>query len=304
MAGLGTLLVTTLPPLPHPPPAGGAPSCLPPPAPASQVRNRVGLLNASKMLVGQMCTAAAQLDGTTMLIRASRVLDGKHRAKVVGEEDPTAPVDQCIWMAAAVIINTGRRLLRPSKGTPPPPSLSTPMLAAAAARHRSGGVMTETGCAGARRAVLGLLLSYAGVRVVEGLGCWLERLGDQGVGADAVAGQQLRPSARIAVGAPAAAEGGSRLHTGYCAQGHVQGRGAAGAAPGEKSWRGGLLSQRAKRLGVTCGWAVARSGRYGVRTRVVSGPFPSWNRSILTEIYLCHACSDHEFEDHLGIGPY
>eukprot|EP01047_Picozoa_sp_COSAG01_P009519 COSAG01_NODE_392_length_17668_cov_5.382264_4_plen_95_part_00 len=24
---------------------------------------------------------------------------------------------------------------------------------------------------------------------------------------------------------------------------------------------------------------------------------PSWNRCILTEIYLCHACSDHEIED-------
>jgi hypothetical protein len=24
---------------------------------------------------------------------------------------------------------------------------------------------------------------------------------------------------------------------------------------------------------------------------------PSWNRSMLTEIYLCHACSDHEIED-------
>jgi hypothetical protein len=27
-----------------------------------------------------------------------------------------------------------------------------------------------------------------------------------------------------------------------------------------------------------------------------SAPFPSWNRSILTEIYLCHACSGHESE--------
>jgi hypothetical protein len=26
----------------------------------------------------------------------------------------------------------------------------------------------------------------------------------------------------------------------------------------------------------------------------VSRPFPSWNRSILTEIYLCHACSCQE----------
>jgi hypothetical protein len=33
----------------------------------------------------------------------------------------------------------------------------------------------------------------------------------------------------------------------------------------------------------------------------VSGPFPSWDRSILTEIYLCHACSYHEIGD--GNGP-
>ena len=29
---------------------------------------------------------------------------------------------------------------------------------------------------------------------------------------------------------------------------------------------------------------------------LVSRPFPSWNRSILTEIYLCHACSYHEVQ--------
>jgi hypothetical protein len=29
----------------------------------------------------------------------------------------------------------------------------------------------------------------------------------------------------------------------------------------------------------------------------VSQAFPSWKRSILTEIYLCHACSYHEIED-------
>jgi hypothetical protein len=29
----------------------------------------------------------------------------------------------------------------------------------------------------------------------------------------------------------------------------------------------------------------------------VSRAFPSWNRSVLTEIYLCHACSYHEVED-------
>jgi hypothetical protein len=32
-------------------------------------------------------------------------------------------------------------------------------------------------------------------------------------------------------------------------------------------------------------------------TQRVSRAFPSWNRSILTEIYLRHACSDHEIED-------
>jgi hypothetical protein len=32
--------------------------------------------------------------------------------------------------------------------------------------------------------------------------------------------------------------------------------------------------------------AVAQAG--------VSRPFPSWNRSILTEIYLCHACTRQE----------
>jgi hypothetical protein len=32
----------------------------------------------------------------------------------------------------------------------------------------------------------------------------------------------------------------------------------------------------------------------------VSRPFPSWSQSILTEIYLCHACSCHEIEDGNG----
>eukprot|EP01047_Picozoa_sp_COSAG01_P099097 COSAG01_NODE_29175_length_643_cov_1.343750_1_plen_178_part_10 len=36
------------------------------------------------------------------------------------------------------------------------------------------------------------------------------------------------------------------------------------------------------------------------RGLVVSRPFPSWNRSILTEIYRCHACSYHEIEDENG----
>ena len=32
----------------------------------------------------------------------------------------------------------------------------------------------------------------------------------------------------------------------------------------------------------------------------MSRAFPSWNRSTLTEIYLCHACSCHEIEDENG----
>jgi hypothetical protein len=32
----------------------------------------------------------------------------------------------------------------------------------------------------------------------------------------------------------------------------------------------------------------------------VGGPFSSWNRSIVTEIYLCHACSYQEIEDGNG----
>ena len=35
---------------------------------------------------------------------------------------------------------------------------------------------------------------------------------------------------------------------------------------------------------IACSWEDA-SWR-----KLVSRPFPSWNRSILTEIYLCHAC--------------
>jgi hypothetical protein len=33
----------------------------------------------------------------------------------------------------------------------------------------------------------------------------------------------------------------------------------------------------------------------------VSRAFSSWNRSILTEIHLCHACSDHENEDRTAV---
>jgi hypothetical protein len=48
-----------------------------------------------------------------------------------------------------------------------------------------------------------------------------------------------------------------------------------------------LLLGTAQMLGLT---------RYG-ECYAVSRAFPSWNRSILTEIYLCHACSYHETED-------
>jgi carboxylesterase type B len=40
--------------------------------------------------------------------------------------------------------------------------------------------------------------------------------------------------------------------------------------------------------------AIVESGAYdqgAANFSDVSRPFPSWNRSILTEIYLCHACS-------------
>ena len=43
-----------------------------------------------------------------------------------------------------------------------------------------------------------------------------------------------------------------------------------------------------------------RGGGSGAMT-AASAPFPSWNRAILTEIYLCHACSDHVIE--VGNGP-
>jgi hypothetical protein len=39
------------------------------------------------------------------------------------------------------------------------------------------------------------------------------------------------------------------------------------------------------------------ASRGGVSASRVSRAFQSWNRSILTEIYLCHACSCHEIED-------
>jgi iduronate 2-sulfatase len=53
------------------------------------------------------------------------------------------------------------------------------------------------------------------------------------------------------------------------------------------------------------GFQLGEHGEWGKFTNwelgTVSRPFPSWDRSILTEIYLCHACTYHETED--GNGP-
>eukprot|EP01047_Picozoa_sp_COSAG01_P051849 COSAG01_NODE_5390_length_4291_cov_3.107109_3_plen_237_part_00 len=48
------------------------------------------------------------------------------------------------------------------------------------------------------------------------------------------------------------------------------------------------------------GGAATPTRAQSVAGPVVSGPFPSWNRSILTESYLCHACSCHGIEDRNG----
>jgi hypothetical protein len=45
------------------------------------------------------------------------------------------------------------------------------------------------------------------------------------------------------------------------------------------------------------GYSTRCCTRWGSSNRPVSRAFPSWKRSILTEIYLCHACSCHEIED-------
>jgi hypothetical protein len=55
-------------------------------------------------------------------------------------------------------------------------------------------------------------------------------------------------------------------------------------------------------LKINSDWA-GEAGRL-VSSVYVGGPFASWNRSILTEIYLCHASSYHEIEDGNGApGP-
>jgi hypothetical protein len=52
--------------------------------------------------------------------------------------------------------------------------------------------------------------------------------------------------------------------------------------------------------------AVTQPVGFQLRTdaRGVSWAFSLWDRSILTGIYRCHACSDHEILFHFGIGPF
>jgi hypothetical protein len=58
---------------------------------------------------------------------------------------------------------------------------------------------------------------------------------------------------------------------------------------------GRCASRRRRRLRCRRRGSSSRARPSGGRT--VSRAFPSWNRSISTEIYLCHACSGHEIED-------
>jgi hypothetical protein len=66
--------------------------------------------------------------------------------------------------------------------------------------------------------------------------------------------------------------------------------GAGGAAGGDEA-SGGDTGRRL-RDGDAGALALAAAGRR-MEGAGVSQAFPSWTRSILTEIYLCHACSYH-----------
>jgi hypothetical protein len=68
-------------------------------------------------------------------------------------------------------------------------------------------------------------------------------------------------------------------------------RGGEGEGKGEGSQ--GAASAAASASAVAAAAAAAAVLRAGT----VSPAFPSWNRSILTEIYLCHACSYQSIED-------
>ena len=71
----------------------------------------------------------------------------------------------------------------------------------------------------------------------------------------------------------------------------------------------GVLMSRGQRRTqvIQDGWASrcgSSSASVAAAAAAVSRPFPSWNRSILTDIYLCHACSYHEIKDGNGrAGP-
>eukprot|EP01049_Picozoa_sp_SAG25_P003024 SAG25_NODE_165_length_13094_cov_31.386149_12_plen_337_part_00 len=65
------------------------------------------------------------------------------------------------------------------------------------------------------------------------------------------------------------------------------------AAPSPRLPRQGSSSGRRGSRGVT----VSALAVEGTQLFAVSRAFPSWKRSILTEIYLCHACSYQEIED-------
>jgi hypothetical protein len=70
-----------------------------------------------------------------------------------------------------------------------------------------------------------------------------------------------------------------------------------------KCFRGRLLALSLSSLGnfvVQKLITLARHPAHVTALCTVSRALPSWNRSILTEIYLCHARSDHEIEDGHG----
>jgi hypothetical protein len=79
--------------------------------------------------------------------------------------------------------------------------------------------------------------------------------------------------------------------------------GAEAVVRGGEAFQDYLAGQLTRGAGVMGGDGVGThagfesQGGAPARRRRVSRAFPSWKRSLLTEIYLCHACSDHEIED-------
>jgi hypothetical protein len=76
--------------------------------------------------------------------------------------------------------------------------------------------------------------------------------------------------------------------------------GWAGAGLAETRWRS-ATPRRATRIPLGALKPLIANSTINQVVRAYLGPdavrFPSWNRSILTEIYLCHARSCHEIED-------